>query len=537
MMTKHHSIARPGGLLQRLARDQSGNVGMIFGGCAITLVAFIGGAVDYGRWLNARSQTQYALDAATLVAGRQLQLTGDATKAKAAADAYYNQMKSHLTINDTVNFVALNNNTVVQAHGGAYVATPFLSIIGVNRLAVVADAATPTTVCIGPSCPSADGTGSTGNSGTSIEISMMLDTTGSMCDIKGGQYQQPCTSAVKLDALKVAAKELVDIVVWDDQSEYTSKVGIAPFSDSINVGDKYFHAVTGLGRDNGLAEVPDGTYTYPSTCYTTITTTTVSKGKTKTTTTTTLNASCKNNAAYANYERVAPCVIERIGANEFTGVAPSGSGSSTTNTTLIPQWKFNPSPGTKVSSVIACDEATAIQPLTADKSVLKSTINGLVASNGTAGQLGTGWSWYLLAPEWGAVFKGEHAPRPYSELTELGETRQPKLRKIAVLMTDGAYNTYQGTGYADSDSRAIAVQTRAKQVCQAMKDKGIVVYTIGFQLGSDAHAIDTLTQCSSTHTIDSGATIHNFYKADSPDALQSAFRDIALQISKLRLSH
>ena len=58
----------------------------------------------------------------------------------------------------------------------------------------------------------------------------MLDTTGSM-------------SGQKILDLKAAAKDLVDIVVWDDQSQYTSKIAIAPFSAHVNVGG-YLDRVT-----------------------------------------------------------------------------------------------------------------------------------------------------------------------------------------------------------------------------------------------------------------------------------------------------
>jgi Flp pilus assembly protein TadG len=499
--------------LKRWIANQSGNVGILFGACAIVLTTTVGGAVDYGRWLNARSQTQNALDAATLVAGRELQLTGDAAKATKAADTYYHTMKSQLTVNDTVQFVALNNNTVVEAHGGAYVDTPFLSIIGIERLTVVADAATPTTVCIGPTCPAAGGGGTSGNSGTSIEISIMLDTTGSM-------------DGAKLDALKVAAKELVDIVIWDDQSEYTSKVALVPFSDSVNVGS-YYNAVTNRGAA-GTQLLGYKSYNYPqnSTCYR-------ANGK--------LKSSCYQNPIYGVgpiYCKVAG-VVERIGVNQFKAAPPSGTGTapdknvaltpailSSTNDTMMP-WDGNST----------CHETSEIMPLTKDKVALKTAIDGLIANNGTAGQLGTTWAWYMLSPEWSTIFTGSAAPRPYSELTQLGDTGQPKLRKIAILMTDGAYNTYQTSSFQDGSTQALAIQARARQVCQAMKDTGILVYTIGFQLAKDLNAIRTLTDCSSTHTIDTGASVHNFYNVETPESLQAAFRDIALQISKLRLSH
>ena len=60
---------------------------------------------------------------------------------------------------------------------------------------------------------------------------MMLDITGSM-------------SGQKIVDLKLAAKDLVDIVVWADQSEYTSRIALVPFSERVNVGS-YAQAVRG----------------------------------------------------------------------------------------------------------------------------------------------------------------------------------------------------------------------------------------------------------------------------------------------------
>jgi hypothetical protein len=74
-------------------------------------------------------------------------------------------------------------------------------------------------------------------------------------------------------------------------------------------------------------------------------------------------------------------------------------------------------------------------------------------------------------------------------------------------------------------------------LCTAMKAKGIQVYTIGFQVGTSGTAVNTLTDCASSHVIDTGASIKNFYNTDTTMSLQAAFRDIALQISKLRLTH
>ena len=61
-----------------------------------------------------------------------------------------------------------------------------------------------------------------------------------------------------------------------------------------------------------------------------------------------------------------------------------------------------------------------------------------------------------------------------------------------------------------------------------MKAKGIIVYTVGFDLGGNQTAIDTLSGCATNSS--------KFYNADNGDQLKQAFRDIALKISQLYLS-
>jgi von Willebrand factor type A domain len=267
------------------------------------------------------------------------------------------------------------------------------------------------------------------------------------------------------------------------------------------------------GQSTATPQVITGysSYSYPSTCYN-------PNGN--------LKGSCKKNAQYGvgpiygPGPKKAACVFERTGVNEFTETSPGGAGVAPANIAMIP-WN-----GTTGS----CGEETPIQPLTKNKDTLKSAIDGMVANNGTAGALGTAWAWYLLSPQWSNIFTGEAAPASYSQLTELNAENKPKLRKIAILMTDGAYNNYQS-----SDYNVTTVSDKAVSLCSAMKAKGIQVYTIGFQVGSNATAVKTLTDCASSHVIDTGASIKNFYNTETALGLQAAFRDIALQISKLRL--
>jgi uncharacterized protein YegL len=59
----------------------------------------------------------------------------------------------------------------------------------------------------------------------------MLDTTGSM-------------AGNKMVALKQAAIDLVNIIVWQDQSEFTSRLAVVPFAPYVNPGRYAFERAT-----------------------------------------------------------------------------------------------------------------------------------------------------------------------------------------------------------------------------------------------------------------------------------------------------
>ena len=413
-------------LAQAFSSDERGVIAIIFALTATIVLAMVGGAVDYGRWHAANSRTLEAMDTAVLAAGRVLQING-ATEAQAIATAeeYYNKNKSALLSQDDVTFSVVNGSEIV-AESNSWVETPFLNAMGVQKLRVKNKS--KAILAAGA------------NSGSDIEISMMLDTTGSM-------------SGSKMDDLKAAAKDLIDIVVWRDQSEYTSKVALAPFSQYVNVSRQYFEDFTG--------QAPSGT------------------GDQRT------------------------CVKEREGNNRYKDKKPSsGNGYFGAYT----------GGGT-------CKPTSTIVPLTNDKDALKTAINAMPTTGWTAGHLGTAWAWYLLSPKFKSFFPSESKPQGYSKLTELNEDGQPKLYKIAILMTDGEYNTW----YSGDDSA-----TQARELCTAMKNKDITVYTIGFQIASGGTADTTMQLCATSS--------EHYYSADDGAALKSAFRDIALKISTLRLA-
>lgn len=455
-----------------VARDQSGNVAMLFGLMLIVVFLAVGGAIDYGRWLHARDQTLAAVDAAVLAAARVLQIDSkDESGALRTASAIYQEnIKGLDTLTDTIQFSVADDGTAVLANGTASIGTLFLQLIEITELPLLKlseSEFSTAKLAVG------------GNGQQNIEVSLMLDVTGSM-------------SGQKLTDLKAAAKELIDIVVWEDQSEFTSKVALAPFSEGVYVGSSL------------LSKVAYAPATY-------------------------LNFNVTSSNSAKRWYRT-DCVSERIGTGKYTDAAPTGSN-------LLPRvytssGKCNPG------------SASPVVPLSNNKTTLKSAIDAFVAQGGTAGHLGTAWAWYLLSPNWASVLPAESKPSSYGDLTALGPSGKPKLRKIAVLMTDGEYNTQ----YCNSSSPTMAgasledrnsgsgkctapnggSTTQARALCAAMKATGIEVLTVGFDLGGNRTAIDTLSQCASSSD--------KFYNTADGEELKQAFRDIALKISSLYLS-
>lgn len=453
-MANDQSFPRSASLIRRLGGDRSGNISMMFGLSMIAMFTTAGGAIDYARWYNAKNKLQAAMDSASLAGGRALQLTAstDYTVAIATATEYFNRMKPADLSGVTPSFTIIENDTVMRGAVNFSVPTAFLSLVGIPAFNGIV--ASETVISAG------------GNAGTNLELSLMLDTTGSM----GGQ---------KIVDLKVAAKELIDIVVWADQSQYTSKVAIAPFSSRVNVGT-YAAQITGLSS--------------------------TWSGKS-----------------------IRPCVTERTGSEALTDTAP-GSGA----------W-LNGSGGDRqydnqnYSNPATCSQQEQILPLSSDKDALKTAIDNFGADGSTAGALGTAWAWYLLSPKWSSVWTGSSTPAPYSDITTLTPKGLPKLHKVAVLMTDGIYNTRGGVNYGDNSSEATSISADAVAICNNMKAAGIKVYTIGFQLGGSVLATNTLKGCASREADDPVDSPSYFIAAESGEELRAAFRQIALQLSTLRI--
>lgn len=509
--------------LRAFLQSQDGNIAVVFALMSLPLFGIVGGAVDYARWHSARSHTKAAMDMAVIAGTRTLLETdGDTAKALGIAREYYSRNVEHRLplLSDQVSFRINSTNTGVTTEGNAHISTPILSVLNIKSLPLIdasgADGSTAefTRVDVG-----------------NLEVSLMLDVTGSMCDDGVG----PCLSSSKLDGLKTAAKKLIDIVVSTDQSKQTSKVAIVPFSTRVRV------APDGQSGIMKALTNMDATWSgWYNMCV---------DGSGSGASETNGNWTCNNYAVqlYPGW-KIMPCVTERFynatGAFDLTDDAP-GSGawlnahdggrmtvsedsSDTKPASKLGKSKTDAAEHWNYSSDGACADisnANLIMPLSSDITAMKARIDGLEAYGSTGGVLGTVWSWYMLSPKWDSIWSGESKPESYALLTQKTESGAPKLRKVAILMTDGAYNTYRGWKEQDP----AYVSQNAVTVCENMKAKGIEVFTVGFALanlggGDAALAQQTLQSC--------GSDIEHFYNTIDEYQLSKAFESIANKVTQ-----
>jgi Flp pilus assembly protein TadG len=208
----------------KFAKNCSGNITIMASLSAMVLMGAVGAGIDMMRWSDAKTNLAAAMDNAVLSGTQYLaEHQGDTAAAiEVARSLFAAEIKDAVLSSNTVDFKLNSKRNGLAAFGKVEISTSFLKVVGIDRVLVLSDSVAEAAVAeAATSAPSSD-----------LEISVMLDVTGSMCNDGNG----PCTSSTKLNALKEAANELVETVIWDDQSTYTSKLAIVPFSTRVRVG-------------------------------------------------------------------------------------------------------------------------------------------------------------------------------------------------------------------------------------------------------------------------------------------------------------
>ena len=196
----------------------------------------------------------------------------------------------------------------------------------------------------------------------------------------------------------------------------------------------------------------------------------------------------------------------------------------------------------------------AILPLQASKSAALAAIGamGPWSRGGTMANLGLAWGWRVLSPNWQGLWGAPtpaNMPHPYDA---------PLMDKVIILLTDGENQWYDYPDHApgcdgvspcglprDADYTAYGrlaesrlgtnnnntakttLNNRMSALCEAIKDRGIIVYTIVVETPSTA-----------TNNLYSGCatTPNHYFPTPDVDDLDDKFKQIADQLANLRLA-
>ena len=217
-----HGLKRAGqGLrlfVRRLMRQTQGNVALMFAIALPILMMITLGAVDLHQASKVKAELQDALDAAALAAARSI-YADDANINRVGMAALKANMPRYFQAGsaDTATFVLSNNRVTGEAR--------------VNVKVLVANIFLPPYGKLLDDYLPVGSRSEVLRASRNVEVAMALDITGSM-----DNCTRNCPPTSKLQDLQAAAKDLIDIVVQDQQTPFYSKVALVPYAAGVNVG-------------------------------------------------------------------------------------------------------------------------------------------------------------------------------------------------------------------------------------------------------------------------------------------------------------
>lgn len=537
--------------VKRFVGERDGNIAIMFAFTFSLLALFAGGAIDFARYNAVRADLVESLDASGLAIAQLDAMNGPEIRNLSAGAreqylkdygrAFFHENFQHEEVIDglSVDF-AINNLTITPTAQGE-IKTLLLGAAGGllhmpnNPLASLA-MTTDTEIT----------RAATGNT----EVALVLDTTGSM------------NSEGRIDDLKAAANEFVNVLIRDDQSQFYSKVAIVPYGMAVNLGAAapaargsvapgqsitaatrtrpvvvtapghgfannqiiYITGVNGMTQLNNKAyrvrQSTANTFELQNTFGSNIDGRSYgaySGGGTAFCTDT--GCEYKFFTSQANTQRVfrvSTCASERTGANAYTDAGPAVARLG-----YVYAGSNNP-----------CTQPQ-VTPLTSNRDAAHNAINALTAGGSTGGHVGVAWGWYSVSPGFSTIFTGDSTPALYED----------DVAKSVVIMTDGEFNSSYCNGVISQSSTPGSGSTGDKincnapnghaydqsgALCDSMKAKGVVVYTVGFKIVNNLQARDLMANCATGPSY--------AYLAEDGAALKRVFADIAQNIAKLHVS-
>lgn len=453
----------------RFARANGGNVAPIFALTSLPILASIGAAVDYSRAVRARTELQAAVDSTALMLSQDAaSLTNAQLNTK--AQSYFNALYTTNEVSGvTVTAAYTPNNgsgSTVTVTSQGNMQSDFMQVVGYPTMSL-----------------NVTGTSTWGN--TKLRIAMALDNTGSMAQNN------------KMAALQGGANSLIDQLSAGAASNGDVYISIVPFANEVNMGTSF--------KNSGYID-----WTNWST-----------NGSNEE------NYSCgsynQSPSWQNNWQGTMRCGTSYNSTSNWNGCVmdrgPQNLASSTT--AADDQTKTVPGSGT---TLFPADQSSycpqPVIPLSYNWSQLKQTVNNMSPNGSTNQAIGLHHAWLTL-----------QQTAPYNAPAENSNYNYVK---AIILLSDGL-NT-QDRWYGDGSSASTQVDDRqagaapalSGGLCQAIKNSGIVIYSIQVNTAGDPQSA-VLAACATDPA-------HFFYLTSSTQIL-STFNSIGTQLSKLRISH
>ncbi|MGA9547399.1 MAG: TadE/TadG family type IV pilus assembly protein [Rhodomicrobium sp.] len=524
----------PGSIVKKAlgrGEDERGVIAVLFAILILPLMTVMAIAIDLSQFLVMKQQLRSALDAAALDIAQQPTLSNAA--ATSEVQAFITANYPVLSVIGRLQSVTVTRATTsVVITATASMNTNFLQIIGYSTLGVTVSSQSSATL-------------------NKLEVVLVLDNTGSMSNTYG--------SMSGIDGLQTAATTLVNTLFASDPTLQYVKVGIVPFTATVNVGTQYAAAswldTTGAGsltRENLNVPVAQGLIQFA---------TKLQNAR--------WGGCVRQRAEPYDIQDVAPTASfpETLYTPYFAPSEPSGlynhylpDGSFAIGTTQA-QIQYSVTKYTNGSVQNLPDYGPGfdctVQPvirLTNDKTAILNEINAMDAGGATVVPAGLMWGWHLLSPN-GPFGDGV----AYTNIQTI---------KAIILVTDGQNDVqlsgsttptngfnksvYSAYGYGSGphlnilalpvskvgvqdqsnyniDQKEIQLCNNIKAVTDAYGNPGrIKIYAIGFGSSINSNALSLLSQCASSSS--------NYFYNPTSDALIATFQKIATGLNQLRIS-
>lgn len=468
--------------IKKYARSNLGVAAIWFGMTVPMIVSAVGVSLDIGQTYLVRERLSHALDAAALAAAASSSEDSAVIEDKVNdfIEANYPPDKIGFTMDVHVE----NHTDTLYVNATARLNTSFLKVVGKDTVDVFAEAEVTKEV-------------------KSIEVALVMDVTGSMTTKIG--------SKTRIQLLIEAADLFVN-TMFDRVGDINDlKIGLVPFSTSVNVGTY------------GLGKTPTGlTYDTPF-------------------------VNNPSNLAYSTTDssKWGGCIIEdyypkdtqdHAGPWNMYRYCRTSTGAAIPNCDTTRSGK-SPNYTYTVNQVqnYNCTKSS-ILPLTNKKTELLNRIDAMKAEGSTYIDVGLVWGYRMISPEF--------------PLQEAEAWSNQDWKKAIILMTDGvneAHLHYSGLGLSKDtnhdgqistaesaltvgqiEANSTVLNNRMLDVCDELKDKKVLVYTITFDKGVSTDTKKLFEKCATQPSM--------WYDAPDGTKLKEVYLTIAKELANLHLS-